>query len=470
MDPRIIRQAGEGPQVAYLTQNTSRLTPRRLAKDVREVKDHVPWTVRWEEYPATDTARDGTLRFVLPSEGDLLHASYLVLTLRGVDIPLPAGPNLIRDATLRCDGDVVDRVEGEWISIQHDSDRGGNRHICRDILGYNVPGTVLSVNDDETLDVMIDLPFFYRDQAAVSRGIPLFLLKEDRHECHVRTRYPCILAEDTACAQVGCNDGAFTQPDTTLPSAGAPKEDTWVGRTGNAGGIIRASMVYEISDLPSRDRYGIRGFAGSLLSSRIPNPGWSLPVVTRTFMEIPLQGRQHHSVILPFQNEMVGFVFALRPLFHQRAGRNTRFDGFRTDSVNQRDLDETTLDTLYTEPDQLVVGDRNVDCPPAELLKDAELVVGNMVLERREALWWRQDSWLQSGRTPPTRTRFVYGRFWDTDPRVPSGGTFLEHMPRTELRLNLHDSTPDCTLLLWGLRRTTAMIHDQVLRIKDLHA
>jgi len=461
MDPRIIHHAGEGPQVAYLTQHASRGT---YPIDIQRVRDHVPWTVRWEEHPATDSTRDGTLRFVFPSEGDLLHAMYLVLTLRGVNVPLPAGSNLIRDVTLRCDGDVVDRIEGEWISITHDSDREGDRHIGRDVLEYNISGSSLTVTDDEERDVIIDLPFFFREQASVSRGVPLFLLREDRHVCHVRTRYPCRLAEDS------CMNDAFTQPDTSRPSANAPREDTWVGRVNTNGGIIRASVIYEVSDLPTRDRYGIRGFHGSLLSSRLPNPGWSLPVITRTFMEIPLQGRQHHSVILPFQNELVGVVFALRPIFHQRAGRHTRFDAFRYESTSERHLDESTLDILYTEPDRFTVGDTVVDCPPAEILKDAELVVGSMVLERREALWWRQDSWIQSGRTPPTRTRFVYGRFWDTDPRVPSGGTFLEHMPRTELRLSLNDSTPDCTLLIWGLRRTTAMIHDQVLRIKDIHA
>lgn len=469
MDPRIIRQASEGPQSAYLTQGLPRGVP---PGDFRRIRDHVPWTVRWEEYPATDTTRDGTLRFEFPSEGDLLHAMFLVLRVRGIEVPLPAGPNLLRDITLRCDGDVVDRIEGEWIAIDHDSDRDGNRHILRDMLEYNIPGTTLNVPDTISgeIDIIIDLPFFCRRYASVSRGIPLFLLRRDRHEIRARTRYPCRLPEDSACSQPGCDDGAYTQPDTTLPSSEAPKEGTWIGRIGATGGIVRASVIYEVSDLPTRDRFGIRGFHGSLLSSRLPNPGWSLPVLTRTFMEIPLQGRQHHTVILPFQNELVGIVFALRPLFHQRAGRNTRFDNFRTETISSTDLDETSLDVLYTEPEPFEVLGERADCPPAELLKSAELVIGNLVLERREALWWRQESWLQSNRTPPTRTRFVYGRFWDVDPRVPSGGTFLEHMPRTELRLSLNDSTPDCTLLLWGIRRTTAMIHDQILRISDLHS
>lgn len=460
MDPRIIHQAGEGPQATHLTQHASRGT---YPCDVRRVQDHVPWTVRWEEYPATDYVRNGGLRFEFPSEGDLLHATYLVLTIRDVEIPFPVGSNLLRDVTLRCDGDVVDRVEGEWIAIDHDSDREEDRHVGRDILEYNDPGTTLTVSNEDERDIIIDLPFLFRDRASFARGIPLYLLRNDRHEIHVRTRYPCGLPEDS------CSGDAFTQPDTSKPAGSAPKEDTWIGRTG--GGIIRASMIYEVSDLPSRDRYGIRGFNGSMLSSRVPSPSWSLPTITRTFMEIPLQGRQHHSVILPFQNELVGIVFALRPIYHQRAGRHTRFDGLRTESISDRDLDESTLDILYTDkPDPFVVTGRRVDCPPAELLKDAELVVGNMILERREALWWRQESWIQSGRTPPTRTRFVYGRFWDVDPRVPSGGTYLEHMPRTELRINLHDSTPDCTLLVWGLRRTTARIHDQILRLTDLHS
>lgn len=453
MDPRVIHHANEGPQVAYLTQSRSRGIP---PSDIPRVADHVPWTVRWEEYPATEVLRDGTVRFAFPSEGDLLHAAHLVLTIRGMSVPLPAGANLIRDVTVRCDGEVIDRVEGEWVAIDHDCDREGNRHVGRDALEYNNPSITLDVGDDEETDIIVDLPLFFRDRASVSRGVPLFLLRSDRHELHVRTRYPCRLPEDYPY-------------QTTLPGCEAPKHDTWNGRVSTHGGIVHASIIYEISDLPTRDRYGIRGFQGSLLSSRIPNPGWRLPVITRTFMEISLQGRRNHSVILPFQNELVGIVFALRPIFHQRAGRNTRFDNFRYQNIPERDLDEDTLDVLYTTPEPYFVEDKII-YPPAELLQEAQIVVGNTVLERREALWWRQESWQMSSRTPPTRTRFVYGRFWDVDPRIPSGGTFLEHVPRTELRLTLNDHTPDCTLLLWGLTRTTAEIHDQVLRIKDLHA
>lgn len=447
MDPRIIRRASEGPQVSYLTQNTSRGNP---PSDFPRIRDHVPWTVRWEEYQASEVARDGNIRFDFPSEGDLLHAAFLVLRLRGIQIPLPVGPNLIRDITLKCDGEVVDRIEGEWIAISHDMDRDGDRHIGRDILEYNIPGTVLDISDEDNAekDIIIDLPLIFRDQASISRGLPLFLLNSSRHEIKVRTRYPCRLAGDTVCS------------DSGLPERDAPKEDTWIGRISDTGGIVSASIMYEVSDLPTRDRYGIRGFEGSLISSRVPRPEWSLPIITRTFNEIPLQGRHNHSIILPYQNELVGIIFAFRPVFHQRAGRNTRFDMSSGTAVSDVDLDETLVDPLY----------EMTDCSSSEILKSADFVIGSHVLERREAIWWRQESWIQSGRIPPDRTRFVYGRFWDIDSRVPSGGTFLEHMPRTELRIHLRETAPDCNLLLWGLRRTTGFIQDQILRLKDLHA
>ena len=128
-----------------------------------------------------------------------------------------------------------------------------------------------------------------------------------------------------------------------------------------------------------------------------------------------------------------------------------RFSGLSQERQDA-DLDETSLTPLYRSY-------------TGELLKEAELVLGNMILERREAMWWREQSWRLTGRTPPDRTPFIYGRFWDITPRYPSGGTFLDHLPRTELRLALRPGSPNSRVLLWGLTRNTVRIKDRIVVI-----
>jgi hypothetical protein len=387
MDSRILHVGSQGPQVGYFTQGK----PRNDFSD--RIREHAPWSVRWIESSPTDDVTPTYSRFVLPGKGAVLHAAYLVMNLSGNEIYPPVGPNLIQEVVFRANGTIIDRIDGEWIGIDHDSVRTNDEHIGRDILEYNVSGGTVSfpiAGTTTDTPVIVDLPFFFR--GGLSRGLPIHQLIEDRHEFLIYTRQQ----------------------------------------------VRSFSMIFEVSDLPKQE-------IGYMMSPGV----WSLDIMTRNRMIIDFEEREKMPVILPFTEELAGIVFGIRPVYEEISGNYLRFNGLSQERQDA-DLDETSLTPLYRSY-------------TGELLKEAELVIGNMLLERREAMWWREHSWRLSGRTPPDRTPFIYGRFWDITPAYPSGGTFLDHLPRTELRLTLRPGSPNSRLILWGLTRNTVSIKDRVV-------
>lgn len=200
-------------------------------------------------------------------------------------------------------------------------------------------------------------------------------------------------------------------------------------------------MIFEISDLPEQDRkYLTEGGR------------WSLPIVTRNRFIIHTEGRENLTVRLPFTDELCGIMFTLRPLTDELSGNYTKFNSRSSNMRTELDLDDNSLTPLYRET-------------PGEILERASLQIGTMVLEDREGVWWRERSWWESGRQPPNRLDFVYGRFWDITDKYPSGGTHLEYMPPTNLILKLKCDAPDCTLIIWGLTRNTAEIRKTSRRL-----
>jgi hypothetical protein len=226
-------------------------------------------------------------------------------------------------------------------------------------------------------------------------------------------------------------------------------------------------MIFEISDLPEQDRKYL---------SKAGN--WELPITTRNRFVIHTEGRENLTVRLPFTDELCGIMFALRPLNDSESGGNsngglygsgntsslinnkcssgygTNYINFNTGSTDRtsNDLDDTALTSLYRET-------------PGEILENARLTIGTMVLEDRESVWWRERSWWESGRQPPDRLQYVYGRFWDTNDLYPSGGTHLEFMPPTNLILKLRCDAPNCALIVWGITRNVAEIRKPERRV-----
>jgi hypothetical protein len=193
-------------------------------------------------------------------------------------------------------------------------------------------------------------------------------------------------------------------------------------------------MIFEVSDLPEQDR------------KYLSHPGrWSLPILTRNRFVIHTEGRENLTIRLPFTDELCGIMFALRPLVDEVSGNYTKFNARSSGIRTIEDLDDLALTPLYRET-------------TGEILESASIRIGNMTLEDRESVWWRENSWKESGRQPPDRLQYVYGRFWDITERYPSGGTHLEFMPPTNLILKLKCDAPDCTLLVWGITRNTAEI------------
>lgn len=413
MEPRILNIGSEGPQSDILSQSFSRAT----YSDFRKIHTHSPWSVRWEEVSPSEINND-FVRIPFPGTGDLLHACYLVITINeGVSVVPPVASSVIREVVFRSDGDIIDKVDGEWIALSHDMERTYDENIGRDILDLNVVEDPVTgkYTFDTTKSIIVDLPFWFR--GGISRGMPICGLEHGRHEIHIKTRLRCATGSDVP---------------------------------GTKNGIVDVKMIYEISDVSTRDRHYLIGRDPRLLG-RLGNTlpgGWKLSVTTRNRMIIPLEGRQTHSVILPYTNELVGVVFALRPIEQLRQGRFVRFDGRITDTRTEDDLDEQSVEPLYRDD-------------TGELLEYAEITIGSHILERREALWWRNESWRLSGRQPPDRYPFVYGRFWDIDQYIPSGGTYLEHLPRTELKVKLNCDSPDCELIIWGIQRNEASIVDR---------
>jgi hypothetical protein len=200
-------------------------------------------------------------------------------------------------------------------------------------------------------------------------------------------------------------------------------------------------MIFEVSDLPEQDR--------KYLSQ---GGRWSLPIVTRNRFMIHTEGRENLTVRLPFTDELCGIMFVLRPLSDELSGNYTKFNSRGSGIRTELDLDDTSLTPLYRES-------------PGEILERASLRIGNMVLEDRESVWWRERAWWESGRQPPNRLPYVYARFWDITDKYPSGGTHLEFMPPTNLILKLRCDAPDCTLIIWGLTRNVAEIRKTSRRL-----
>lgn len=191
-------------------------------------------------------------------------------------------------------------------------------------------------------------------------------------------------------------------------------------------------MIFEISDLPEQDR-------------KYLNHKWVLPVTTLNRFIIHTESRENITVRLPFTDELCGIMFALRPLIDELSGNYTKFNARSSAERTAVDLDDTSLLPLYRES-------------TGEILERASLRIGSMVLVDRESMWWREGAWWESGRQPPDRLPFVYGRFWDITENYPSGGTHLEYAPPTHLVLNLRCGSPDCSLIVWGITRNTAEI------------
>jgi len=370
------------------------------------------------------------IRFTFPHTGDILHACYLVLELRGITVVPPVSSAVVKEVIWRSDGEIMDRVDGEWIAITHDQERDNDEHVARDFLDYNIAGgpIVIPNTPGGELRIVVDIPFWFR--GGVSRGIPLVALESARQEILVKTRVADLM--------LGSGAG--------------------IGTTASTGGIVKAEMLYEISDVSTRDRNYLIGREPSLsgtsqgLGGGIPtlSPSWKLSIITRKPIVIDLAGRQSHAEILPFTNELCGLIFAFRPKSQLALGRYTRFDSRPEDRVDD-DLNEDSNVPLFRQD-------------TGEVLESAELVYGSMVLERREAVWWRTVSWYMTGRQLPNRVPYIYGRFWDLDGKetsAPSGGTFLEHVPRAELRVKLVCDAPDCEMFIWGLTRNEAEVRDR---------
>lgn len=396
MDPRILHVGSQGPQVGYFTDGKTR---DDFADRIRE---HSPWSVRWIESSPTDDVTPTYSRFILPGKGVILHAAYLVMNVGNISVYPPVGPNLIEEIIFRSNGAIVDRIDGEWIGINHDMHREYDKHIGRDILEYNVSGGLLTFTPtiaQPTTPIIVDVPFWFRGGAGDgghSKGLPIISLLEDRHEFLIRTRQR----------------------------------------------VESFKMIFEVSDLPRQD------------VNYITTPGiWNLDILARNRFLIDFESREKVSIILPFTEELVGVVFSIRPVANELSGNYLRFNSLSGDRYDD-DLDEESIVPLYRP----ITG---------EILKEAELVIGNMILERREAMWWREHSWRMSGRTPPDRTPYVYGRFWDIKPEYPSGGTFPEHMPRMELRLTLRPGSPNSRIIIWGLIRNKAFIKERVLYLES---
>ena len=195
-------------------------------------------------------------------------------------------------------------------------------------------------------------------------------------------------------------------------------------------------MIFEISDLPTQDRkYITRGGM------------WSLPVLTGNHFVIHTSSRENLTVRLPFTDELCGILFSLRPLEDELSGNYIKFNSRSSPIRTASDLDETSLSPIY-------------DVSQGEILERASIKIGSMVLEDRESAWWREGAWWETGRQPPNRIPFVYGRFWDITEKYPSGGTHLEYTPGADLVLKLRSGSPDCSLLIWGILRNTVDIKD----------
>ena len=422
-----MRLAAEGPQAGIMTQGIS----RKSAGGFSRILAHPPWSVRWEPMSPSEITAEG-IRFTFPHTGDILHACYLVLEIRGVTVTPPISSAVVREVLWRSDGDIVDRVDGEWIAIAHDLERDQDENVARDFLDYNIAGGPIVIPNipGSELRIVIDLPFWFR--GGVSRGIPLVALESARQESRVKPRVAYLM--------MGAGAG--------------------VGTTAATGGIVKAEMLYEISDVSTRDRHYLIGREPAMIGGgSIPalNPTWKLSMITRKPIVVDLAGRQSHAEILPFTNELCGIVFAFRPKSQLALGRYTRFDSRPADRVDA-DLNENSNVPLFR-------------ANTGEILESAEITYGSVVLERREALWWREGAWRMTGRQPPDRVPFVYGRFWDLDGRetsAPSGGTYLEHVPRAELRVKLVCDAPDCEMFIWGLTRNEAEIRDRKVILHHL--
>lgn len=195
-------------------------------------------------------------------------------------------------------------------------------------------------------------------------------------------------------------------------------------------------MIFEISDLTQQDKL------------YLSHPGrWSLPIVTRNRFVIRTNQRENLTVRLPFTDELCGIMFAFRPITDELSGNYLKFNDRADSQRTGIDLDPTSLTPIYREREQV-----------GEILERASIKIGNMVLEDRESMWWREGAWRESGRQPPDRLQYVYARFWDITEQYPSGGTHLEYVPSTDLVVKLKCDAPDCTMIIWGLTRNVAEI------------
>jgi len=297
MDPRILRVGSSGPQAGRFTQGQTR-DDHQL-----KLKEHSPWNIRWIESSPTESStttstiatntcesrpiKKSMTRFVLPGTGDILHACFLVMELEDVSVNVPIGPNVIESVAFRGEGDVLDQFTGEYIAINHDSERDRDENIGRDRLEGNISGGVIPSFSGE---IMVDLPFWFRKN--VHCGLPIKELAEDRHSFHIQTRVP----------------------------------------------VKSFKMIFEVSDLPEQDR-------------KYLNEGgrWSLPVVTRNRFIIHTEGRENLTVRLPFTDELCGIMFALRPLADELNENYTKFNSRVSSVRTELDLDDTTLTPLYRE-------------------------------------------------------------------------------------------------------------------------
>ena len=195
------------------------------------------------------------------------------MNLSGNEIYPPVGPNLIQEVVFRANGSVIDRIDGEWIGIDHDMIRGNDEHIGRDILEYNVSGGTVSfpvAGTTTDTPVIVDLPFWFRGGGGLSRGLPIHQLIEDRHEFLIYTRQQ----------------------------------------------VRSFSMIFEVSDLPRQE------------IEYMMSPGvWSLDIISRTRMLIDFEAREKMPIILPFTEELVGIVFGIRPVYEELSGNYLRFSG-----------------------------------------------------------------------------------------------------------------------------------------------
>ena len=281
MDPRILRVGSSGPQSGRFTQGQTR-TDHEL-----RMKEHSPWNLRWIESSPTEDKTSTRSRFILPGTGDILHACFLVMELEDVSVNTPIGPNVIESVIFRGEGDVLDQFTGEYIAINHDSERNKDENIGRDRLEGNISGGIIPSFSGE---IIVDLPFWFRKN--IHCGLPLGDLAEDRHSFHIQTRVP----------------------------------------------VKTFKMIFEISDLPEQDRkYLTQGGR------------WSLPIVTRNRFVIHTEGRENITIRLPFTDELCGLMFALRPLGDELSVNYTKFISRSSGVRSELDLDDTSLTPLYGE-------------------------------------------------------------------------------------------------------------------------